>query len=108
MSFVIFFRKNDAKTDCTNAETQLTESMNKLKVTEDSRQPLLLRKKEIQGNFIKYENKKNAYEKMIKDIEFIKNQLKREKEKSTTFINQYMVCFRTINTFSLNIHFYYI
>lgn len=88
----LFFRKEDAKTNCQNIEQQLTESMNQLKVTEDSRQPLFSRKKEIQGNFIKYQNKQNAYDKMIKDIEFTQSQLKREKDKSATFINQHLVC----------------
>lgn len=91
-SIIYFLRKEEAKANCETIEQKLTECMKQLKVTEDSRQPFFSRKKEIQGHFMKFQNRQSAYDKMRKDLEFTQSEFKREKEKSTTYINQYLVC----------------
>lgn len=93
MFFVFcFLRKKEASAECENFERQQSEFLNRIKVTEDSRQSLFARKKEIQGTFMKFQNRQNAYDKMIKDIGFARSELAKEMEKTTKFYNQYEVC----------------
>lgn len=42
--------------------------------------------------FMKFQNRENAFNKMTKDVEFTKSELKREEERSSTFSNQQLVC----------------
>ncbi|VVC40914.1 Hypothetical protein CINCED_3A020659 [Cinara cedri] len=83
---ILTMKKEELIVECNHFEQQLTESMNHLQVIEDSRQPFFTRKKEIQGSFMKYQNKKNAFDKMTKDVEFTRSELKREEEKSTKYV----------------------
>lgn len=81
-------KKEEARVNCEHFEQKQTEVFNQLKIAEDSRQPFLARKKEIQGNFIKFQNRQQAYDKMVKDVEFKKSELKIEKERSTKLLSQ--------------------
>lgn len=87
-----FFRKYEVRAECEQLELQQTEIKNQLKSKENSRLPFFERKKEIQGHFIKFQNRQNAQDKMVKDVEFIKSQLEKEKEKSTNYLDQNLVC----------------
>lgn len=78
--------------ECKHFEQQLTEFMNELQVIEDSRQLHLSRKKEIHSRIMKYTNRKNAFDSMLKDVEFTRSELKREEEKSTKCLVQKSVC----------------
>lgn len=61
---------------------------NRLKNTEDSRQPYFERKKAINGSIMKFHDKQRAFDKIVKDIQFIRSSLKKEEGKSTEFLNQ--------------------
>ncbi|XP_050058944.1 structural maintenance of chromosomes protein 5 [Aphis gossypii] len=74
-------RKEEARVNCEHFEQQQIEFNNQLRIAEDSRQPFIARKKEIQGSFLKFQNRQKALDKMIKDIEFKKSELKTEKER---------------------------
>ncbi|XP_025193514.1 structural maintenance of chromosomes protein 5 [Melanaphis sacchari] len=73
-------KKEEVRVNCEHFEKQQIELNNQLRITEDSRQPFIARKKEIQGNFMKFQNRQQAYDKIIKDVEFKKCELKTEKE----------------------------
>lgn len=87
-----FLRKEEAKVNCEHLEQEKTKFIDQLRITEESRQPFIARKKEIQGSFIKFQNKQKAYDKMVKDIEFNQSELKTEKEKTAKLLNQNSVC----------------
>lgn len=82
----------EANAECENFEQQQSEFLKQMKVIEDNRQAFITRKKVIQGCFMKFQNKQNAYNKMVKDIDFTRSELVKEKEKTTNFSSQYMVC----------------
>lgn len=86
-------RKQEEKQECDNAEKQLNEIVNLLKITEDSRQPLFIKKKEIQRSIVKFQTRQKALDKMAKDIEYTQNELKREHDKSTKYESQNSVSF---------------
>ncbi|XP_026817249.1 structural maintenance of chromosomes protein 5 [Rhopalosiphum maidis] len=81
-------KKEEARINCEHFEQQQIELNNQLRMAEDSRQPFIARKKEIQGSFIKFQNRQQAYDKMIKDKEFKQSELKTEKERLTKLLNQ--------------------
>jgi len=66
--------------------------MNQLRIAEDSRQPFFARKKEIQGSLMKFQNRQQAYDKIVKDMEFKQSELKTEKERSIKLLSQNSVC----------------
>lgn len=72
-------RKEEARVNCEHFEQQQIEFNNQLRIAEDSRQPFFAKKKEIQGNVLKFQNRQQAFDKMIKDIEFKKSELNTEK-----------------------------
>lgn len=88
----MFFRKEEARVNCEHFEQQQIEFNNQLRIAEDSRQPFIARKKEIQGSFLKFQNRQQAYDKMIKDIEFKKSELKTEKRRLIKLSDQNSVC----------------
>lgn len=92
VNFFFFFRKEELIVQCKILEQQLTESKNSLKVIEDNRQPFLTRLKEIKGNFIKLQNKQDAFNKLVKDIESTQSELKKEEENSTSCSKKITVC----------------
>lgn len=81
------------KKECERYEQQQHEFSNRLKITEDSRQPFFEQKKSIQRSLMKYQNRQNAFNNISKDLESQQYQLKKEEEKSTKFSSQYMVGF---------------
>ncbi|KAL4131729.1 hypothetical protein QTP88_009002 [Uroleucon formosanum] len=81
-------KKEEARVNCEHFVQQQTEFVNQLRIVEDSRQPFFERKKEIQGSFIKFQNRQQAYDKMVKDMEFKQSELKIEKERSTKLLTQ--------------------
>ncbi|XP_016657266.1 structural maintenance of chromosomes protein 5 [Acyrthosiphon pisum] len=81
-------KKEEARVNCENLAQQQTEFINQLRTAEDSRQPFFDRKKDIQGSFMKFQNRQKAYEKMVKDMEFKQSELKTEKERSTKLLSQ--------------------
>lgn len=52
----------------------------------------MTKKKEMKGNFIKFQNIQNALDKMVKDLEFARSELKSEEEKSVKYIVEILVC----------------
>ncbi|XP_022172006.1 structural maintenance of chromosomes protein 5 isoform X2 [Myzus persicae] len=81
-------KKQEARINCEHFEQQQTEIINQLRTAEDSRQPFFARKKEIQGSFMKFQNRQLAYDKVVKDLEFKQSELKTEKERSTKLLSQ--------------------
>jgi hypothetical protein len=61
---------------------------NLLKNTEDSRQPYFEKKKEINGNIMKFQDQQRAFDRIVKDIQFIRSSLKNEEGRSTEFLNR--------------------
>lgn len=46
--------------------------------------------------FMKFHYREQAFNKMTKDVEFTKSELKREEERSSTFSSQQLVCLQYI------------
>ncbi|XP_050443520.1 structural maintenance of chromosomes protein 5 [Adelges cooleyi] len=97
-------RKEEAKQECDYVEKEQVEVINKLKATEDSREPIYIKKKDIQRSVIKFQDRQKALDKMAKDLECTQNELKREEEKSTKFdaqnmllINKYFSAMKDVN-----------
>lgn len=90
--FLVNFRKEEARVNCEHFEHQQTELINQLRNAEDSRQPFFARKKEIQGSIMKFQNRQQAHDKMVKDIEFKQSELKTEKERTAKLLSQNSVC----------------
>lgn len=84
----ILFRKEEIKEECERYEKEQTELNNRLRNIEDSRQPYFERKKEINNGLIKFQDKQRAFDKMVKDVQFRRSELKKEQERSTAFSNQ--------------------
>lgn len=87
-----FLRKNEAKGQCDDIEDRQFELINHIKVLDNSRQPYFTKKTEIHGKIIKFNNKKNAFDKMEKDIQFAQSELKREEERSNVLLKNHSVC----------------
>lgn len=88
----ILFRKKEIIAECEHYEKELIDLNNCLKITEDSRQPYFERKKEINRGILKFQDKQRAFDKMVKDIQFTRSELKNAEERSAAFLNQNLVC----------------
>lgn len=73
-------------------EKEETEFSDQLRSIEVSRQSFFKEKKALQDIFARFQDRQQVFSQLEKDIEFRRNELKKEKNRTTQFSSQNSVC----------------